>query len=106
MQILGSGPAPGLRGGHRYRASTGDLRSVVGRILGSFLLGHDAARVVIAVGRGGRAPYIVLDRAEIAMLDTTSELWAVRGPDGAMQRAQFRLLDLHLTRAGEPIVSP
>ncbi len=103
MEIHASGSAPRLAGAQRFHASTGDLRSVLGRMFGSFFVGCNDQRVVIAMGAAnGRqrlAPFIVLERGEIAMVDSTAELWAIPGPDGGLQRAEFRLLDLHLVQA-------
>jgi hypothetical protein len=103
MEILASGKVPQLRAPRRFRARTGGARAVLAPLLGSFFVGFDDTRVVIALGGLGTgrhlSPFIVLERREIALIEPGGELWAIPDPRGEMQRAEFRLLDLHLTFA-------
>lgn len=103
MEIYAAGQAPRLSDARRFFAATGGLRSAVGRLFGTFFVGISDARVAIALGaaRGSLRsdPVIVLERHEIAMVDSSGELWAIPGPDGGMQRAEFRFVDLHLSQS-------
>jgi len=103
VEIYASGEAPRLRDARRFFAATGGLRSAVGRLFGTFFVGISEARVAIALGAARGAlrgdALIVLERDEIAMVDTCSELWAIPGPDGGLQRAEFRFIDLHLSQS-------
>jgi hypothetical protein len=108
VEIYASGEAPRLRDARRFYAATGGLRSAVGRLFGSFFVGIGRDRVAIALGaaRGSLRgdPLIVLERHEIALVDSFAELWAIPGPDGGLERADFRALDLHLTQSrSEPL---
>ena len=81
MEIYASGQAPRLGDARRFFAATGGLRSAFGRLFGTFFVGIGDARVAIALGaaRGSLRsdPVIVLERHEIAMVDTSTELWAI-----------------------------
>jgi hypothetical protein len=103
VEIYASGEAPRLRGAVRFFAATGGLRSAFGRLFGSFFVGISAERVAIALGaaRGSLKSdaVIVVERHEIALVDSSAELWAIPGPDGGLQRAEFRFIDLHLSQS-------
>jgi hypothetical protein len=103
VEIYASGEAPRLRDARRFFAATGGLRSAFGRLFGTFFVGISDERVAIALGaaRGSlrNDAVIVLERHEIALVDSYSELWAIPGPDGGLQRAEFRFVDLHLSQS-------
>jgi hypothetical protein len=103
VEIYASGEAPRLRDARRFFAATGGLRSAFGRLFGTFFVGISDARVAIALGaaRGSLRgdALIVLERHEIALVDSSTELWAIPGPDGGLQRAEFRFIDLHLSQS-------
>jgi hypothetical protein len=103
VEIYASGEAPRLRDARRFFAATGGLRSAFGRLFGSFFVGIGSDRIAIALGaaRGSLRsdPLIVLERHEVALVDSFAELWAIPGPDGGLQRAEFRAIDLHLAQS-------
>jgi hypothetical protein len=103
VEIYASGEAPRLRDARRFFAATGGLRSAFGRLFGSFFVGIGEEQVAIALGaaRGSLRsdPLIVLERHEIALVDSSKELWAIPGPDGGLERAEFRFIDLHLSQS-------
>jgi len=103
VEIYASGEAPRLASAQRFFAATGGLRSAFGRLFGSFFVGIGRDRIAIALGaaRGSLRsdPVIVLERHEVALVDSFAELWAIPGPDGGLQRAEFHAIDLHLTQS-------
>jgi hypothetical protein len=103
VEIYASGEAPRLRDARRFFAATGGLRSAFGRLFGTFFVGISDTRVAVALGaaRGSLRgdAMIVLERHEIALVDSAAELWAIPGPDGGLQRAEFRFIDLHLSQS-------
>ena len=103
VEVYASGQAPRLRDARRFFAATGGLRSAFGRLFGTFFVGISDARIAIALGaaRGSLRSdsVIVLERHEIALVDSSTELWAIPGPDGGLQRAEFRFIDLHLSQS-------